>query len=156
MSTVVHTELKWAGDQYIVNMYKDMLQAYGHSADKIRNVAKSLVPVDSGDLKETIRARVSEKKYMALVFAGDRTKTTAAHPKKIFYAHMVEYGTYFEPAHPFMRPAADSNFNAVKAESTHAAQRSVNAKRRFTSDTRAKQIANALKRQRNFQGQFTS
>ena len=151
MSFKVKTEVKWAGDQYILGMYSDMLKAYGKSADRIRNAARSKVPVSketkSIHLIDTIRARTSEEQNAAFVFAGDRSK-------KVFYAHMVEYGTYERPANPFMRSALDSNFNPTKAESERTAARSVNAKRRFTRDTRADQVARAMARRRNQRGQF--
>ena len=123
MNITTETTLKWYGDSYIAAMKDDMFIVYSKTADKIRDNAKNLVSVRTGQLKNTIRARSNKDKNIALVFAGDRKAG-------IYWAHMVEFGTYFNPAHPFMRPAADSNFNPLKAESKHMAQRVINQQRR--------------------------
>ena len=150
MSITVKTKLMWndANDTYIAAMDTDQLKVYSKTADRIRDIAVSLVRTDTHALQRTIRARVSKKQHAAFVFAGDRNNN-------IFYSHMVEYGTYFKPAHPFMRPAVAINFNPLKEEARHAAQRTINAQRRLDNHTLAKQQLRARLAKRNERGQFT-
>ena len=135
MNITTETTLKWYGPAYIDAMFAEMFTVYNKTANKVRDDAKSRVPKQTGELADTIRARSNKNKNIAFVFAGDRDRlssyyTRGGQPIGIYWAHMVEFGTYFEPARPFMRPAADSNFNPLKAESKHMAQRVINQERR--------------------------
>ena len=142
----------WNGGEITKDMYSEMQQAFLTSANRIADKARQLVP--EGDLeahgkkasqtlhlRDTIRARGRRKRIGenllhgvvsgqyetalpgAWVFAGDREKY-------VYWAHFVEFGTYDQPAHPFMRPAADANFDATLAEAQRAGQRVVNKRRR--------------------------
>lgn len=89
--------------------------------------AKELVPVDDGDLRDSIKVSTKSKR-------GQVSATVRAGGKKAFYAHMVEFGTarhfikprkrkslFFAgmarevvdhpgtPPKPFMRPALDNS-----------------------------------------------
>jgi len=55
--------------------------------------AKELVPVDDGDLRDSIKVRAKSKR-------GQVSATVRAGSKKAFYAHMVEFGT----ARHFIKP----------------------------------------------------
>lgn len=55
--------------------------------------AKELVPVDDGDLRDSIKVRAKSKR-------GQVSATVRAGGKKAFYAHMVEFGT----ARHFIKP----------------------------------------------------
>lgn len=97
--------------------------------------AKELVPVDDGDLRDSIKVSTKSKR-------GRVSATVRAGGKKAFYAHMVEFGTarhFIKPRKrkslffaglarevvdhpgaspkPFMRPALDSG----QAEAVNAA-----------------------------------
>jgi len=68
--------------------------------------ARSLVPVDSGTLKKSIgqkpqRARKSHFFIQVGARAGKKQKNDA------WYAHLIEFGTKYQPARPFLRPAFD-------------------------------------------------
>lgn len=92
---------------------------------EILEAAKANVPVQSGDLRASLRIKTRSKK-------GEVSATLVAGNKKAYYAHMVEFGTaqhFIKPkrarslffaglarkvvdhpgaaAHPFMRPAFD-------------------------------------------------
>lgn len=86
-----------------------------HDAAKIvADEARRLVPIDSGNLRDSIT--VSEtafggafKMNMALESAGLKVfigPSTGGSPDG-FYGHMVEFGTVHMTAQPFMRPAFD-------------------------------------------------
>lgn len=99
----------------------------------LRDEAKTQAPVDSGELRDSIRvsARIDKKN------GSIRAKVTAGN-RKVFYAHMVEHGTaahFIKPKnrkslffaglakevvnhpgsrrHPFMRPAFDGKSGAA-------------------------------------------
>jgi len=134
---MIKTEIKglWFGEDVIDGMKMELGDALFTGAERIAERAKSLVHVGPGvpmHLKETIRARRARKekwKPGAFVFAGDRLKG-------VYWHFMLEYGTYGEEAHPYMRPAVDQNFNAVAAESKRAVQREINKKRRVSAKTK--------------------
>ena len=160
MKIELETITSYGGDYYKAEVASALLRGMGITADKIRDTAESLVPKPpgaphaSGDLVGTIRARMSGKRQEAYVIAGNRDLKTSAHPRGIYYAHMVEFGTYESPAHPFMRPAVNSRWNAGKAEIAHQVQRVLNKKRREAADTKTKQISRASTQARGAGGQF--
>lgn len=104
--------------------------------------AKELVPVDDGDLRDSIKVSTKSKR-------GQVSATVRAGGKKAFYAHMVEFGTarhFIKPRKrkslffagmarevvdhpgtspkPFMRPALDnSQREAVDAAASYIRQR---------------------------------
>lgn len=57
-------------------------------------VAKTLCPVDTGTLRRSIHAVISERGFRAVVGPS------------VAYAIFVEFGTRFMAARPYMRPAA--------------------------------------------------
>ena len=135
MNIITETTLNWYGDSYVAAMKDDMFEVYSKIANKIRDDAKGRVSKRTEELADTIRARSDKDKNIALVFAGDRDRlssyyTRGGQPVGIYWAIMVEFGTYWKPARPFMRPAADSNFNPLKAEAKHTARRVINQQRR--------------------------
>ncbi len=66
--------------------------------------ARQLVPVRTGNLRDSIRVRSSPKRYKpgALVIASGSTKAGA----KGYHAKLVELGTVKMAARPFLEPAA--------------------------------------------------
>lgn len=154
MIKTIETSSIWNGGEITDDMYVEIQQSMVESAGAIADRAKQLVPSGPGDpmhLRDTIRARGRRKrsrleilvgglasgKYEtalpgAWVYAGDRNKF-------VYWAHMVEYGTYSSPAHPFLRPAADAGFNATLAEAEHAGRRVINKRRRQRRARRAAQ-----------------
>lgn len=66
------------------------------TANKVRNNAKARVPVRTGALKKSIRAKYEKDKLSATI--GPRGKNA-------WYAHFVEFGTVRSRAKPFMNPA---------------------------------------------------
>lgn len=70
-------------------------------ASMIVDVAKQLVPVDSGDLRDSIRVQPKPG-------SGKGQYAVAAGSKEVTYAMAVEYGTVDSPAQPYLRPAYDA------------------------------------------------
>jgi len=145
MIKTVETSTTWNGGPITKDMYTELQAGMVKSAEQIAARARSLAPVGEGDpkhLRDTIRAKGRRKKSGleilaarlarsdyetalpgAWVFAGNRDEY-------VYWAHFVEFGTYEAPAHPFLRPAMDSNFNATLAEAKRAGQRALNKRRR--------------------------
>jgi HK97 gp10 family phage protein len=73
-------------------------------AETIERGAKARVAVDSGDLRNAIHTEKDPEGYR--VVAGD---------SKIFYGHLVEYGTSRTPAKPFLIPAMEQGRAVVVA-----------------------------------------
>lgn len=95
-------------------------------ARHIRDTAKAMVPVDTGQLKQNIvvkkfRDRQPDKTLYGIGLIskestyGD-TKTNRRKGRagksywtdKAYYGHMVEFGTRKMPAQPFLRPALET------------------------------------------------
>lgn len=70
-------------------------------ASMIADLARQFVPVDEGDLRDTIR--VTPKPG-----SGKGQYSVAAGNKDVNYAGFVEFGTVDSPAQPYMRPAHDA------------------------------------------------
>ena len=140
ISVGIEVEGNWFGEDVIDGMQIELGDALFAGAERVANKARVLVeysdlPITQkhpGHMRDTIvprRARKDKWKPGAFVFAGDRAKG-------IFWHYFLEFGTFFEKAHPFMRPAAISSFNANKAEAARAVKRELNKKRRITDKTR--------------------
>lgn len=70
-------------------------------AGMIASLARELVPVDEGDLRDTIRVQPEPG-------TGKGQYTVAAGSKDVRYPAFVEFGTVDSPAQPYMRPATDA------------------------------------------------
>lgn len=100
---------------------KIMRPALRNAAKPIVKMARSLVPKDERALEKSIGTQINTYKTTGSVivrigarsgyflFDGLRKKDP------IHYTHLVEFGTVNTPPRPFLRPAMDSNKNAVKA-----------------------------------------
>ena len=67
-------------------------------SDKVIELEKRYVPIDTRALHDTIRA---------IVISDDEIDVVAGNlDEGVDYADYVEYGTYYSPAQPFVTPAA--------------------------------------------------
>lgn len=144
MIKTVVTSKTWNGGAITRDMFEEIQSAMNASADRIAADARSRVNLGPGKpehLRDTIRARpgrygrlrtaahlVATGEYetalpVAYVFAGNRKVG-------VYWHYMVEYGTYESPAHPYMRPALDENFNPTLAEAERAGRRALLKRRR--------------------------
>jgi len=126
MSFKAKTEMVWNGDAIVKDMKAELMNGFYSIGQKIVADAKRRIHNVSGKLAETIRVRKArQEKYKpaVFIFAGNRMEG-------VYWHYMVEYGTYDKPAHPYMRPAVNSNFNVIKAEAARAGKRVINKKRR--------------------------
>lgn len=65
--------------------------------------AKRLVPVDQGDLRDSITSSPPKRQR-----EGARERLIGFKPPVSRRAHLTEFGTSKQPAQPFMRPALDA------------------------------------------------
>ena len=87
---------------------KYIRQAIRKGAKPINAEAKSLVPVNSGRLKKSIKTRSLKRSRKTI---GVNIKTSCSDNMftgEVFYGGMVEFGTERMAAQPFMRPAFDN------------------------------------------------
>jgi HK97 gp10 family phage protein len=71
--------------------------------------AKAYVPKDEGDLKRSLKLRVSKKKKRQEYALRVQTGESAIGTGDQFYARMLEYGTSKMEARPWLRPAFAHN-----------------------------------------------
>jgi HK97 gp10 family phage protein len=87
----------------------------------VLKTARGTAPSDTGLLKKAIGLTVRKGKNGVTARVGARTgfkkqvtrkgKPVTADPSK--YSHLVEFGTSHSAAKPFIRPAVESNTNAI-------------------------------------------
>lgn len=85
-------------------------------ATAIRDDAKSLAPVDTGSLKQSIRLQVYHKSGTFVKKVGVSAGGYVTNPKtkrKVDYASYQEFGTSKMPPHPYMRPAIEKHKNEL-------------------------------------------
>lgn len=96
---------------------KGLTGATADGARIVRDKARSLVPVDTGNLKRNIviskYKRVKDKDREARYAVVIRTKGKAGAKDNAFYGVFVERGTSKMAARPFMRPAWESKRQAA-------------------------------------------
>lgn len=125
--------------QRLVGMAKAMSRkapqkkALADAAEIIADEARMLVPVDSGNLRDSItvsdvRLGGAFKMDSTLgadgvqVFVGPRTGGGSPDG---FYGHMVEFGTVKMAAQPFMRPAFDHTQGQVRSRLANELEKQV-------------------------------
>lgn len=84
----------------------------------VRDDARRRVPVDTGALRNAIVAQANAKKPGEVTASigvarkqFTRGKRAGKQPRR--YAHLVEFGTPKKGARPFLRPAVDTNVDAI-------------------------------------------
>lgn len=81
------------------NVTPKVKNAGERSAILLMDTAKSIVPVDTGRLRDSIDYQVTEDAQQITWIISPHTE----------YAEFVELGTYRQAAQPYMRPAWDEN-----------------------------------------------
>lgn len=80
-------DLKKALDQLPAKIEANIMRGAMRAGSKVMaEIAKEQVPVDSGDLRRSIRVTTRSRR-------GQVSATVRAGDKKAYYAHMVEFGT---------------------------------------------------------------
>ena len=104
----------------------EMEAAMLESADAIVAGAKLRVPVDEGDVRDSIRHHgVKEGKRGALyiaITAGDRSTEDDSKGRTYQVARLLEFGTVKMPAQPYLLPAYRANRKRAKARMRRAAR----------------------------------
>ncbi len=153
----------WNGKKITEDMYSELQAAHMQSAETIADKARQLVPEGklskhakkaskSLHLKDTIRARPRRKRskiegFVHGLVSGDYESAipgawvfAGARKRRVYWAYWVEFGTYDGDAHPFMRPAADSSFNATLEHAARAVHRVTLKQRRARTAARKRGI----------------
>jgi len=99
MGITVRLEVKSNRFPEIVGQMREKASAAVRAtAFSVEGIAKTKVAVDTGNLKNSIQAQVSDDPLSAEVATN------------VEYAVYQEYGTYKMAAHPYMTPAAEAAF----------------------------------------------
>jgi HK97 gp10 family phage protein len=87
-----------------------MLRILKKRAQPIADAAKQLVPVDKGELRNsiTVSTRLTRRQRGQHQKEGQGDVEVFVGPGSLPQAHLQEFGTFKEPPQPFMRPAWDS------------------------------------------------
>jgi HK97 gp10 family phage protein len=118
----------------------EMQKAMAESADEIVDMARRLVPVDQGDLRDSIGWTFGDPPKGAIVLGHVKRTgfqqarqsaglliTIFAGNDKAFYARWVEFGTQDTPAKPFFYPSYRAQKKRAKSRirrsQTRAAKR---------------------------------
>jgi HK97 gp10 family phage protein len=87
---------------------KFAIKAMRAGAKPIVAAARANAPVNSGRLRRAISVKAKPKSEGVGIEIGVKRGKESNDPKGAWYAHLVEFGTKFMPAHPFLTPAVDS------------------------------------------------
>lgn len=107
----------------------EIKKALETSADEIVSMAQRLVPVDKGDLRDSVgwtwgkapKGAMTLGKVAEASLAGDLTITIYAGNSEAFYSRFVEFGTQKMPAQPYFYPA----YRASKKRAKSRVRRSI-------------------------------
>ena len=103
----------WAPAVITAEIENKAMNGLEKACEQIADRARSLCPVDTGTLRDTIRVRrLSGDPYLDVrVYAGSRIAGGGAKKgaeRGAFYAHIIEFGSVKMSKKPFLRPALDS------------------------------------------------
>lgn len=93
-------------ERVLAVVHADTEEKLQRAGDMVRDSMKDEVPVDSGDLKKSIRVRRNKKDMNVKIIAGN---------KKAYYVHMVIFGTKNKGPNNFMQRSIDKNRQELKA-----------------------------------------
>ncbi len=87
------------------------------AAQPVADAAASMAPVRTGRLSESIsvRTQLSKRQRRGRKERGAVVLHIGAETPRAPHAHLVEFGTRFMPARPFLRPAWDGKKDGVLA-----------------------------------------
>jgi HK97 gp10 family phage protein len=88
--------------EIVASLPGEVKDALGVGAENIASVARDNVHVDSGDLRDSIHIEEVDEGWS--VVAGD---------EDVFYGHLEEFGRGGKSGHPFLIPAAESEWATV-------------------------------------------
>ena len=115
----VRLEITWDGEKDLLRYLENKLpDAFNDSISDVlkesaqvgKDRAQSLVPVDTGALKKSIRVERLSRESGKIIYTGIRAGGYIRNPKTnkiVDYAAHVEYGTSRQAPQPYMRPAAE-------------------------------------------------
>ena len=113
----IDTDLQWNGEKEKSDMNDAMIRFLVRGTNLVQGTAKTLAPVDTGDLRGSI-VKAVEKPTL---------KGTVATNKE--YAAYVEFGLRSNPNYPiqpYMRPALDDNIQKLMKIAKTEGVKSVN------------------------------
>lgn len=105
------------------DLQKPVRDVIREQAESVLNAAKAAAPVDTGALRDSIKARYSNKGLRARIGVFRFTKRQIAKGAvDTFYAAFVELGTQYRKATPFLFPAFRARKTKGRAEIARAAK----------------------------------
>jgi HK97 gp10 family phage protein len=113
----IDTKLEWFGEKEKSDMNDAMIRFLIRGTNLIQATAKTLVPVDTANLRGSI------------VKAVVKSTLTGTVSTNVEYAQYVEFGlrkTPNYPKQPFMRPALENNIDKLEQIAIKEGKKSVN------------------------------
>lgn len=110
---------------------RDVRPALIKGAEEVANTMRALVPVDEGDLKESIIVTEPGQTTPAYAegggkgTAGENQALVTAGNEKVRHGHLQEFGTVKQEAQPFMRPGARLAMPKAKRRISRAIGRAI-------------------------------
>jgi len=83
------------------------------AAKKIRDDARVYAPLETGNLRENIRALKTPKKITRMLFGTEAVSYTVGVTKLAWYGVFLEYGTKHMSPDPFIYPAVVKNYDNI-------------------------------------------
>ena len=139
-SNAVRIELKLEGieqfERYVLKIIPNGIsnaadEALTETAEEARDIAKSLVAVDTGSLQKSIRIEKIARPAGNIKYVGIRAGGYIINPKTgryVDYATYIEYGNSRTYPRPFMRPALNRAMRNLSGRYWRALARRVEMK----------------------------
>lgn len=90
-----------------------------NAAEIVADRARQLAPVDTGRLRDSIGVSLTPPREMSFSIRGEGVRVFIGPAADVIYAPYVEFGTWRQAAHPFMRPALDLTRDEVQQAIAH-------------------------------------
>ncbi|BBD01841.1 HK97-gp10 family putative phage morphogenesis protein [Sphingobium sp. YG1] len=90
-----------------------------NAAEIVADRARQLAPVDTGRLRDSIGVSLTPPSEMSFSIRGEGVRVFIGPAADVAYAPYVEFGTWRQAAHPFMRPALDLTRDEVQQAIAH-------------------------------------
>lgn len=90
-----------------------------NAAEIVADRARQLAPVDTGRLRDSIGISLTPPREMSFSIRGDGVRVFIGPAADVIYAPYVEFGTWRQAPHPFMRPALDMTRDEVQQALAH-------------------------------------
>ena len=103
-------------DEIAEDMAKELDDVMREGAEVVADLAKQLVPRDTGELRDSIKVEPWDEPGYYTVVADAKAAVVRGRNRGAYYGPFVEFGSNDNPPQPFMGPALLAHQEQIMAE----------------------------------------